>query len=418
MLGYPMMPERHLGSGGVLLLGLIATTAAIFSLINLVGWDAAWRAFGVTPLQPPFFDMHVINDYAECARKGVDAYAPRACSVVNFNIPPAWLWIGSLGVNGSDSPWLSAAIITAAATIMVLLFKGRSRSQGVVALGALISPTVLMGVERANLDLLILALVGCAALIYEERSAARIGGAVALICSGIVLKLIPVFCVSLIARLSKRALIFACVVAAFSLLYLSYIFDYVVLIRRNVPTTFILSYGYKAAFMGIDHLRAELTPIHLEETWAPTLTAAAVFFGAGALALHTHRRTESFAIHASSAGPAFLFGAGIYCGTYVLGTNFVYRLMFLLLCIPQLQDWQTERGNGNQSTGNAELGLYATVVGALWLNGNANGHSVSAFLVLPQILNLILFFSMSAVLVLVFLRGLSVAVCGLRRAKN
>ena len=401
------MPERHLGSGGVLLLGLIATTAAIFLLTNLVGWDAAWRAFGVTPLQPPFFDMHVINDYAECAHKGVDAYAPRACNAVNLNIPPAWLWIGSLGVNGADSLWLSAAIITAAATIMVLLFKGRSWPHGVVALVALISPTVLMGVERANLDLLILALVGCAALIYEERSAARIGGAVALICSGIVLKLIPVFCVSLIARLSKRALIFACVVAAFSLLYLSYIFDYVVLIRRNVPTTFILSYGYKAAFMGIDHLRAELTPIHLEETWAPTLTAAAVFFGAGALALHTHRRTESFAISASSAGTAFLFGAGIYCGTYMLGTNFIYRLMFLLLCIPQLQDWQTRWCNGHQSTGNAELGLYAIVVGVLWLNGNSNGHSISAFLLLPQLLNWILFFAMSYVLMLVFFRSWS-----------
>lgn len=403
-----MMPERHFGSGGVLSLGLIATTAAIFALTNLVGWDAAWRAFGVTPLQPPFFDMHVINDYAACAHKGVDVYAPRACSVVNLNIPPAWLWIGSLGVTGADSAWLSAAMITTAATIMVLLFKGRSWSHGVVALAALISPTVLMGVERANLDLLILALVGCAALTYDERSPARIGGAVALICFGIVLKLIPVFCVSLIARLSKKTCFFACLVAAFSLLYLYHIYSYVLLIRRNVPTTFILSYGYKAAFMGIDHLRgwAGLSPVHLEETWAPTLTATAAFMGAGALALYVHRRTESFAISACSAGTAFLFGAGIYCGTYVLGTNFVYRLMFLLLCIPQLQDWQTAWGNGNQSTGNAELGLYAAVVGALWLNGNANGHSVSAFLVLPQILNLILFFSMSAVLMLVFFRSL------------
>ena len=92
--------------------------------------------------------------------------------------------------------------------------------------------------------------------------------------------------------------------------------------------------------------------------------------------------------------------------------------MFLLLCIPQLQDWQTQRRNRDQSTGNAELGLYATLVGALWLNGNSNGHSVSAFLVLPQLLNLILFFSMSAVLVLVFLRGLSDSACSISRAKN
>lgn len=398
------------GSGCVVLLGIIATAVALFFLVSVFGWDTAWRAFGVTPLQPPFFDMNVINEYAECARKGVDAYAPRACSVVNFNIPPAWLGIGSIGSIGrSDSPWLSIVIITAAAIIMVLLFKGRSWSDGVVALGALISPSVLMGVERANLDLLILALVGSAALIFKEQSTKRIGGAAALICSGIALKVIPVFCVSLIIRLSKQTLLFACIVSAFSLFYFYEIFDYLLLIRRNVPTTFVLSYGYKAAFMGIDHLGggAGLSPIHLEETWVPALTAAGVLMGAGALALHARGQIKSFAISASPAGTAFLFGAGIYCGTYLLGTNFIYRLMFLLLCIPQLQDWQTRWRNGHQSTGNAELGLYALVVGVLWLNGNSNGHSVSAFLVLPQMLNWILFFAMSYVLMLAILQNWS-----------
>jgi len=32
--------------------------------------------------------MHVINDYAASAWKGSDAYAPHACNVDNFNIPP------------------------------------------------------------------------------------------------------------------------------------------------------------------------------------------------------------------------------------------------------------------------------------------------------------------------------------------
>ena len=402
---------RNAGSGSVVLLGIIATAAAIILSVNVFGWDTTWHAFGVTPLQPPFYDMHVINDYAACVQKGVDAYAPKACSSANFNIPPAWLWIGSIGIKGSDSAWLSAVIITAAATIMVLLFKGRTWSHGAVALVALISPSVLMGVERANLDLLILALVGSAALIYDEKSMRRVCGAAALICSGIVLKIIPVFCVSLIIRRSRQTLLFAGIVTAFSVFYFYEILDYLLLVRRNVPSTFVLSYGFKSAFMGIDHLRgwAGLSPIRLEETWAPALTAAGVLIAAGALALHSSGRNGSFAISVSPAGTAFLFGAGIYCGTYVLGTNFIYRLMFLLLCIPQLQDWQTRWRNGAQSNGNPELGLYAIVVGVLWLNGNANGHSVSAFIVLPQVLNWILFFAMSYVLMAVFLRNWRVA---------
>jgi hypothetical protein len=123
------MSSRHhrtIGSGTVLALGLLAMAAALIALGRGVGWNPTWRGFGVTPLPPPFFDMHVINDYAACSWKGVDAYAPHACNADNFNIPPTWLWLGFLGVDGSDSWWLSAAMIAAAMTVMVLLFQGRA----------------------------------------------------------------------------------------------------------------------------------------------------------------------------------------------------------------------------------------------------------------------------------------------------
>jgi hypothetical protein len=156
---------HSIGSGTVVALGIVSIAIALLALGRVVGWDPTWRALGVTPLQPPFFDMHVINDYAACAWKGVDAYEPRACNVANYNIPPAWLWLGFLGVTGADSSWLSAAIIAATAIVMVLLLQGRSWSHGVIALVAILSPSVMMGVERGNLDLLILALVGAAALV-------------------------------------------------------------------------------------------------------------------------------------------------------------------------------------------------------------------------------------------------------------
>src|SRR5438045_1937531 len=97
MKGWQMISNRHLhsvGSGTVVTLGIVGAAVALLVLGHLVGWNATWRAFGVTPLQPPFFDMHIINDYAACAWKGVDAYAPHACNVHNFNIPPTWLWLG------------------------------------------------------------------------------------------------------------------------------------------------------------------------------------------------------------------------------------------------------------------------------------------------------------------------------------
>jgi hypothetical protein len=165
--------RKHVGSGAVVALGLAGFAMILLSFSQIFGWDVTWRAFGVTPLQPPFFDMYVINEYAACAAKGADPYIPRSCSGVNFNIPPTWLWLGRLGVEVSDTAWMSAVMIGAAATVMVLLFSGRPWLSGVVALAALVSPSAMMGVERANLDVLILAIVGTSALIYDERSVTR-----------------------------------------------------------------------------------------------------------------------------------------------------------------------------------------------------------------------------------------------------
>jgi hypothetical protein len=163
---------------------------------------------------------------------------------------------------------------------------------------------------------------------------------------GVVLKLFPMFCVALGTRFSRRTFIFACSTAALSLFYLYFTMEYVLLIRRNVPTTFILSYGYKAIFIGLHHLRIEagLKPLELADTWVPACTAGAVLICAASVGLNSYRNQRGFClVNTSAAGTAFLFGAGIYCGTYLLGTNFIYLLMFLLLCIPQLLDWQLQR---------------------------------------------------------------------------
>jgi hypothetical protein len=390
---------RGIGSGSVVALGLVTTAIVLLTLGRVVGWDPTWRAFGVTPLQPPFLDMHIINDCAANFWRGVDAYAPGACNGATFNIPPAWLWLGFFGLDGSDSSWLSVLVITATAIVMVLLFRGRSWPCGVIALGAVISPSVMMGVERGNLDLLILALVGSAALIYEEERVGRACGAIALLCLGVVLKLLPMFCVSLAARFSRQTFIFACTTLALSLIYVVSTMKYIFLIRRNVPTTFVLSYGYKTIFLGLDHIRSEagLGLLGLADTWVPSSTAAAVLMCAAIVAVTSFwNRREFCSVDISVAGTAFLFGAGIYCGTFLLGTNFIYRLMFLLLCVPQLLDWQIHKYEGDEVIGIAELGLLLTVLGVLWVNGNANGHSM--FLLLPQVLDWFLFFLMATVL--------------------
>ncbi len=397
MLTKSALRLTRIGSGMVIAVGGLVTLILLLCLGRLVGWDAAWRSIGVTPLQPHFFDMHVITDYAVCASKGIDPYIPHSCNPANFNVPPIWLWLSFFGIDGSASTWLSVAMTVTAFGVVVALLRGRSISDGVLALVAILSPSVMMGVERGNFDLLILALVGGAALIYDEKGIGRIFWAAALTGLAVVLKLFPVFCVALAARFNRRSFVFTVTVAVLALSYLAAIFSYIFLIRRNVPTTWVLSYGYKAAFLGLDHLRTEATlkPLALADTWLPTTVAILALVMAGATALINFTYGRSFCTVTNSvAGTSFLFGSGIYCGTFLLGTNFIYRLMFLLLCVPQFLDWH--RAESDHTDRQIERGLFATVLSALWLNGNSNGHTT--FSLVPQLVDWLLFFGLATVL--------------------
>jgi hypothetical protein len=400
----PHLPR--IGSGTVVTTGLLTTMVVLFGSKCVIGWDATWRSFDVTPLQPHFFDMHVPLDYAACALKGIDPYVPHSCSVVNFNIPPVWLWLGFVGLDGSSSSWLAIVIIACAAISLVPLFSGRPMFQGLIALIAVLSPSVMMGVERGNPDLLILALVGAASLLYRDHSNVRIFGTVVLIGFGFVLKLFPMFSVALAARLNRRTFLFAVSITVLAAIYLVAIFEYILLIRSNVPITFILSYGYKAPFLGWDHLRDEagLKPAGLAETWLPICTSIITLVAAALTAFLCLRARPLFCVVADSvAGTAFLFGSGIYCGTFMLGTNFIYRLMFLLLCVPQLQDWIAEKPDTRRQALRIEPWLLAIVLAVLWVNGNANGHST--FLWAPQVFNWLLFFGLATVLIFNFLHS-------------
>ena len=51
---------------------------------------------------------------------------------------------------------------------------------------------------------------------------------------------------------------------------------------------------------------------------------------------------------------AFWAGASIYAGSYVFGSNFDYRLAFLVLCVPQLCAWA---GSGARRCPGARLAL-------------------------------------------------------------
>jgi hypothetical protein len=387
---------------GTALIGAIALAA----IASLTGWDATWRSMGVTPLSPHFFDMHAVTDHAACATQQYDTYELNACDQISkFNYPPIWLWLGYLGVDRTDAGWLSIVSSALALAITAALFKGRPAIDGIAASLAILSPSVLMGVERGNIDLVIYTLVGLAALTFKETVVVRSFWTALLVLLAVVLKLYPIFCVALAVTLDRRGIFFAIILVAGSIIYFYDIADYLPVIRSNTPTSFMVSYGYKVIFLGFDHLRAEAgrQALNLADTWLAIGLAAGVLVMGAALGAACALRCEPFCvITKATPGVAFLFGSGIYCGTYLLGTNFIYRLMFLLLCIPQIQDWKKQALNNQVTVVFAYLFL-TNILLMLWSNGHSNG--ISTFVIMPQLLNWAAFFGFVTILTSNMIQG-------------
>ena len=131
MLG---LRESHRGSGTVITLAVAAAAIAVIALNAFAGWNATWRSFGVVPLEPHFFDMRAVTDHAACAAKGFDAYTITPCaSILPFNYPPIWLWLGNLGIDEKDAAWLSLSMAGGALLVLLLLLRGRSVADGLVS---------------------------------------------------------------------------------------------------------------------------------------------------------------------------------------------------------------------------------------------------------------------------------------------
>jgi len=198
---------------------------------------------------------------------------------------------------------------------------------------ALCSPAVMYGVERGNVDIALFSLVAAAGLVMRRP---RYGppAASALILVAAVLKLFPIAAVGMLARLPRRAAVICVgsVVGLFAV-YAAATFRDIKTIERVLPQGDEYAYGVHIFGGWLGRL---LAPGRMWDAALIVLTIAA------AIALRRRLRNHL------STGPSreldlFWAGAGIYVTTFALGRSSDYRLVFLLLTIPQLARWASAR---------------------------------------------------------------------------
>jgi hypothetical protein len=319
--------------------------ATIFSYVFLDN-NFLMRKWNIPADPPGFLDS---RQFAWASESYAQGYDPLVDNPVNpkgqpLNYPRIWHLLFSLGINESHTNIMGSIIV-------ILFFIGTGifwysrtfNNLTYLLLSALIlSPAVMLGIERSNIELVIFFLLSLAVtVIYYSGISALI-----LFLFAAVLKLYPVFgFLYLLKENQKRFWILLFVSSGIFILYAVLSFRDFLLVYETTPKLVGSSFGINVWWMGLRNSRYFNLPVTesmslilkaLSYIIALLILGATLFFG-------TRRRDERLLAEAQYID-AFRVGAGIYIGCFLLMNTHDYRFIFLVFAVPQLTEWLWNKG--------------------------------------------------------------------------
>jgi len=307
-------------------------------LIHSQGYQATWELMGIPPMTPHFADVRVITHGAEAHSQGLDPLVnnPGDPWHRRMNYPRVWQLLYPLGINESHTTIIGLAIIASFWIGICLLLPNATNSTLALVFAVAVSPAALLGMERANIDLFIFLLVVLSVLAIQRSNAL----AMVALMAGFILKLFPLFGWVILLKLDAskiRRPVF--ILAGLAALYLFATFSDILLIIESTPRAAFFSYGMNVCWMALAEENAATGRIIHLLSWFLVALILCVSFSA--------LRRNSPPMKSSDSPiylDAFRAGAGIYAGTFLIGNNWDYRLIFLILTLPQLLSWAKGAG--------------------------------------------------------------------------
>jgi hypothetical protein len=350
------MTSMRVNAKLTLLLLILSGCAALATSFVYHGYEKTWSSLGIYPLSPYFSDARVITASAESHALGFDpmVYNPRHPSGELMDYPRIWQLLFHLGIDQKDTIYFEAAFVSLF-FLGIFLFVGEINHAIAVALACgIFSPAVLLGIERGDNDLVIFFLLALSLTVIRKSTVASAG----VIAFAFLLKLFPVLAAAVFFKEGRRRFFkFMTGGILFVGTYCILLRNEIRAVRAAVSTTDWDSYGIAVNWLEMERL------IH-----NPLLAKLVCYAVIGAMIvlsilLAVRPREPQHAATDELHIDAFRMGAAIYVGTYLLGSNFDYRLMFLLFTIPQLTQWLTN--SDSRLRGVARI-VFACILYSLW----------------------------------------------------
>ena len=318
------------------LLALILCGYAITG--NLRG---AWRSVGVPSMAPAFADLRSITNAIDCVEQGRDPYIDWGCDPWGrpFNLPPVWLALGKLGINSSWTNVLGFSLILSVFASFYLMLGTRTLLSGILAFAAMLSPAILLGMERGNGDLVVFTLLVLGMhLALRSPPVIRLLLISILIASLTILKFFPVAATLALAR-GWRGWTIAAAVAFFSVsVFIVATDSHLHQIFMNTPQSFNLSFGSGTLFFRA----ADMLGVPNDQLLAFRIAGSGLAAGLGLLifVLIWLGRLDPVVdalphVELGQPGDDLAIACGAaFCFVFLLGTSWDYRLILLIGVLP------------------------------------------------------------------------------------
>lgn len=301
------------------------------------------------PLTPPgFWDTRQIAIAAESYAHGYDPLVenPQNLRGTRLNYPRIWHLIFALGIDQSHTNLIgSIFVIFFLVGVSIFWFTNKFDNITCYILSfALLSAAVMLGLERANIELVLFFILSLA-LAVNNASAIS---ALTLFMFASILKLYPVFGLVYLLKENRKKFwtLFLSGLGIF-IAYMVYTFKDMLLVysgSANVPGS---SFGMNVWWMGLNHPR--FLKLGLSENIihvCSIFSFVMIFLVFSWALLSSLRINDTSRFSQGKHLDGFRAGAGIFICSFIVINNMDYRLIFLLFTIPQLVSWSYNREKG------------------------------------------------------------------------
>lgn len=327
---------------------ILIITAAISSFV-FFGNDFLIRKWNIPMGEGGFWDARQMAMAAESYAQGYDPLFENPANPVGhrLNYPRIWHLLFAFGFNQSHTNLIGS--ITVIIFFVGIGFFWFSRKfdnlTSFVLTIATLSPAVMLGVERANIELVMFFILSLALTINYYSSIS----ALYFFVFASVLKLYPVFGFVYLLKENKRKfwILFLSASGIFILYVVLSINDIMQVIHTTPQKLVGSSFGLNIWWMGLRHPRFLNLPISDSlAMFLKVLSYIVAFMILAVTLFFSLCRMDNRKFCEAQYIDAFRVGAGIYIGCFLLKNTHDYGLIFLLFTIPQIVVWVRDKDKG------------------------------------------------------------------------